>query len=574
MEKKKPRQLYFKLFWTYTVIVVLIVTALTLFFISAFKRRILRSNEGLLTRLCSAGADYIEETEKIADYVFKDLYRSSSELDDLLAYFTMEPEAYQKYKLDDYVSTDRLSRRGIYSFITEVFEAYDELEKIEIISYEDFRMTECLPENLFFPGKDGKEKVMNLQKEGYAEEGKLIYAKEIRNPYTMEAAGCIIFTFEGQQVFDELLEDNEDVELLVLSDEQYPVYVKGESDWKLLLQEPGYLQQREAAGAYKVYAFMDRDKAAYLPYATFLTILGVAAASVTAGILLIGYYVRRLTMRVDAILAAMNQVTTGNLQVRVELQNHKDELELVAANFNQMCEELELYIQKSYLAEIERKNAQMQALQSQINPHFLYNTLEAIRMKAICNGDREVGKMLYSMVVLFRSQLKESDIITLGQELDYCKQYLELFEYRYQGSFHSQVTCSPELMPLPIIKFVLQPIVENYFVHGIQRDKKDNLVQIYTEKQGDTLYLYVRDNGIGMTREAIERKNRELTENPQETNGNASIGIMNVNRRIKAVYGEEYGVRIEAAKPEGLLVIVSIKAEEGETNEEGHVGGR
>ena len=162
----------------------------------------------------------------------------------------------------------------------------------------------------------------------------------------------------------------------------------------------------------------------------------------------------------------MNQVTTGDLSVRLKYQKKGDELDMISENFNEMCSRLQLYIQKSYLAEIERKNAQMQALQSQINPHFLYNTLEAIRMKAICNGEREVGKMLYSMVTLFRSQLKEADVITLGQELDYCKQYLELFEYRYQGQFQSKVECPVEVtkwlpqrswthrlrMPLPAVR--------------------------------------------------------------------------------------------------------------------------
>ena len=128
-----------------------------------------------------------------------------------------------------------------------------------------------------------------------------------------------------------------------------------------------------------------------------------------------------------------------------------------------MCRKLDAYIQKSYLAEIEKKNAQLQALQSQINPHFLYNTLEAIRMKAICNGDRDVGKMLYSMSVLFRSQLKDADWITIGQELDYCKQYLELFEYRYNGIFTYKIDCPVELLGIKVIKFILQPIVENYF---------------------------------------------------------------------------------------------------------------
>ena len=304
----------------------------------------------------------------------------------------------------------------------------------------------------------------------------------------------------------------------------------------------------------------------------------------------------------EAILDAMNQVTTGDFQVRLETGKKEDELDMIADNFNGMCEKLELYIEKSYLEEIERKNAQMQALQSQINPHFLYNTLEAIRMKAICNGDREVGKMLYSMVVLFRSQLKEADVITLGQELDYCKQYLELFEYRYQGCFRSEVECPAELLSLPIIKFVLQPVMENYFIHGIERERQDNLVQVHGEKKGDTLFLYVKDNGRGMDPEKLAQMNRELRENakaerrngqnlrenaesesqtgqnprnkpesekgrePQEQAGmkkrNESIGIHNVNRRLKAVYGEKYGIYLEAVQPKGLMVVLMAKAEE------------
>ena len=150
---------------------------------------------------------------------------------------------------------------------------------------------------------------------------------------------------------------------------------------------------------------------------------------------MINLYLRRLNSRVENIVQGMERVTTGDLQVRLYTNENRDELDIIAGRFNKMCEDLQTYIEKSYLAEIEAKNAELEALQSQINPHFLYNTLEAIRMRAICNGDREVGKMLYSMSVLFRSQLKEADWITIGQELDYCKQYLGLFEVRYQGNF-------------------------------------------------------------------------------------------------------------------------------------------
>lgn len=282
------------------------------------------------------------------------------------------------------------------------------------------------------------------------------------------------------------------------------------------------------------------------------------------GILTIRFYVNRLTNRVGDILEGMDKVTTGNLRLRLEVNPRGDELDMIAGNFNDMCRDLETYIQKSYLAEIERRNAELQALQSQINPHFLYNTLEAIRMKAICNGDREVGKMLYSMSVLFRSQLKEADVITLGQELDYCKQYLELFEYRYQGSFTSKVACAPELLPLPVIKFVLQPILENYFIHGIRRDRKDNEIAVTAEKKGDALFLYVTDNGMGMTAEELLEKNRELEENRYEAETGKSIGIANVNRRIRAVYGDAYGVHMEAVPTGGVRVVLKIQAEKGE----------
>lgn len=306
------------------------------------------------------------------------------------------------------------------------------------------------------------------------------------------------------------------------------------------------------------------------PMRVFL-VISTGAFAGAAGFLTIRRYAKRLNRRVVLILEAMDKVTTGDFKVRLNIWKKEDELDMIADNFNLMCEKLELYIEKSYLEEIERKNAQMQALQSQINPHFLYNTLEAIRMKAICNGDREVGKMLYSMVVLFRSQLKEADVITLGQELDYCKQYLELFEYRYQGTFRSYVDCPSRLLSLPVIKFVLQPVLENYFIHGIERDRQDNQVSIWAEQKRDTLYLYVRDNGSGMDEEKIAQLNAQLWKNEKTSENKDNIGIYNVNRRIKAVCGEGYGISLEAADPKGLLVILSIRIEGGEWHEKGNV---
>ncbi len=573
MKKKKPAQLYFKMFWSYTAIVLCIVSALVVYFISDSRKRILENNRQAMERINREAAEYIEETEKTSDYLFQDLYRTETELEDLLAYLSLGPEEYLKYGLDRYSAEDNLAYRGIYDFINDAFEGYGNLECIEIISYDTLNLTRCYPQQIFYPGKDGKARLEEIEEPDFKEEGKLLYVKEIRDPDNMTGAGCMIFTFEGERRFRNI-QDNPYTDLTVCNQNDQVIYQDPPVEqWEKRMEDSGYLALKESGNFYTAYTFLNISQASALSFRTLAMILAAGVAAAALGILGIGYYVRRLTARVDSILYAMNQVTTGNLQTRLKVNKKGDELDMVADQFNKMCEDLNLYIQKSYLAEIERKNAQMQALQSQINPHFLYNTLEAIRMKAICNGDREVGKMLYSMVTLFRSQLKEADVITLGQELDYCKQYMELFEYRYQGSFSSQVSCPVELLSKPIIKFVLQPIVENYFIHGIERDRKDNLVKIWAEAEGEVLSLYIQDNGIGMTQEEIDRKNTELRENSPEERKDKSIGIANVNRRIKAVYGDQYGLLLQAAAPKGLLVIVTIKIEENEKDEKGDVGG-
>lgn len=569
---KRPKQLYFKMFCTYTVIILCIVIALMVYFISDARSRTLEANREGIERIHAQALGYLEEIRQTADYIHKDLYRSPSELNDLLEYFRLEPEEYQEYTLSRYSSSNELVYKGIFYFINETFEADQRLEKVELISYETSKLTECFPEKTVYPGKDGKERLQQIQNNDFYAEGKLVYLKEIRNPDTMMPEGCILFTFEAESALKAIQGANALAQMVVVSEDGNVVFMKPDTvNYEQMIGQSQYFVNIDSAGEYQVYTFMDEKMAAQLPVTRLLLIIAAGALASAAGIVYINFYVHRFTKRVDLILEAMNQVTTGDFKVRLNIWKKEDELDMIADNFNGMCEKLELYIEKSYLEEIERKNAQMQALQSQINPHFLYNTLEAIRMKAIVNGDKEVGKMLYSMVVLFRSQLKEADVITLGQELDYCKQYLELFEYRYQGSFKSQVECPVELLPLPVIKFVLQPIIENYFVHGIERDRQDNLIQIWAERKEDTLYLYVEDNGRGMKEEELDKKNEELRINAKTKNYNESIGIHNVNRRIKAACGEEYGISLKAAKPRGLRVILAIRIEEGEAYEKGDV---
>lgn len=567
MKKKKPRQLYFKLFWTYIAIAFFIVLSLTVYFISALVRDTLNNRQENGQRICKEAAAYVKDGMEAADYLFSELYRENQELRDILAFLNLPPDKYQEYSLNEYSQSNSQQYRGTQLFVTSAFEAYPKMEKIELISYEDKLLTTFYPQKVVYPYKDGKERFLQIQDPGYALEGKLQFVKTIIDPATMKQEGAIVFTFSLETYIDELAVKEEDLDLLVLkNNESFVCMPKGFIDWTVLLQEesavPGYELYKEQQENYQIYGILDRKKASLPSVSTLAAILLMGILIFGSGVVAINFYIKHLTHRVEVILHGMDQVTTGNLQIKLEVNENGDELDMISGNFNEMCRKLDLYIRKSYLAEIEKKNAELQTLQSQINPHFLYNTLEAIRMKAICNGDRDVGKMLYSMSVLFRSQLKEADWITVGQELDYCKQYLELFEYRYQNIFTYDISCPVELLGTKVIKFILQPIIENYFIHGIRRQDTDNVIRLTVSGKDGELFFVVEDNGAGMEALLLEQKNAELEKSEyRQTN---SVGIENVNRRIKAVYGNTYGIVLEHGANGGMSVKIRVKMESGD----------
>jgi two-component system sensor histidine kinase YesM len=170
-----------------------------------------------------------------------------------------------------------------------------------------------------------------------------------------------------------------------------------------------------------------------------------------------------------------------------------------------------------------------------------------------------VGKMLYGLAVVFRSQIKDSNIINLAKEIYYCKKYLEIFEFRYQDNFRYELDCPDEYALIPVIKFIIQPIIENYFAHGIRLEDNDNcLILQVSEAEGD-LIIQIKDNGRGMTQEQIDNKLKELDE---KSTPEGSMGVLNVHRRMIAAYGNAYGVFLEQNLPRGLCVTLKLPIKE------------
>lgn len=581
MEIKGLRQLYNKLLLIYTIILIGVALAFVIYFLSSTRNRILETNLDYTRMMSQEVSDYLEESAEIAGYIHEDLYKSSMEMEDLIHYLNDETEIYQKYRLDTYSESGVIDYKGIEEFIKGTFEAYESLKRIAVLSYEKGDFISFTDNGNPYHSMNSQKIIERIESGDLAEDGEFSFLKEIRDPTTMQSVGCMIITFDGGK-FQKVQRYYSGAELLVYSDAGTVIFnssseedakkimeVHGEDELKKVLR--AYVEKIETDD-YHAVCYLSEKEAAAVPLSIILMILLFGCGVMTVGELLLQYYLRRLAGRLNCILNGMTKVMQGDLSVRLPGDKNGDELDIISIHFNEMCEKLDEHIQKQYLAEIEQKNAEMSALQSQINPHFLYNTLEAIRMKAICNGDREVGKMLYSMAVTFRSQIKEADVITMAQELHYCKKYLELFEYRYQGQFQSRVICPDEYLQVPIIKFVLQPIIENYFIHGIRMGEKDNVIQIMVEKEEEEYKVTVEDNGKGMREEEIRTKNRELEAN--EMKKNASIGIANVNRRIKAVYGREYGIRIESRAEGGIRVILRFKPHGRRKDEESNAGGR
>lgn len=576
MKRKGSKRLYYKLLLIYTGIILTVVTILAIAFLSNFRNRVIENNQSYIRMLSENASEYVEKSENRADYIMEDLYKSTTELEDLLSYLTMDTEGYLKHVLDTYGSLNTIQYKGVDDFASGVFAMDSHIIRIAFLSYQNQDITIHYPDKRTWHSKQYDLVVEQLERDDLAQQGEFSFAKEIRDPDTWETAGCMIITFSSD-LLKSYYEYYSRADLLVFNQRGTVVYDSQEQyktdemlffgKYKEWAQEKKAYTNCNSIGGYEVLAYMPKRQAEKLPTKVWITISFFGVVAMILGELLILYYLGRLETRLNSIVEGMEQVTMGNLAVSLKVNKKGDELDIISDHFNGMCRELDRYIQKSYLAEIEQKNAEMEALQSQINPHFLYNTLEAIRMKAICNGDREVGKMIYSMTVLFRSQVKESSVITLVQELHYCKKYLDLFQMRYQNLFTADVECPEELYQVPIIKFVLQPLLENYFIHGMRKEDSDNYLKLTVEREEDEICIILEDNGCGMGDAELKKKNFQLAKN--EKDPNRSIGIANVNRRIRAVYGEPYGIVLEHTQPRGLRVILRYPVTDEEASDAG-----
>jgi two-component system, sensor histidine kinase YesM len=286
------------------------------------------------------------------------------------------------------------------------------------------------------------------------------------------------------------------------------------------------------------------------------TIYWISFLFVFTSVLLSSFGTSRFSRRVKIITDAMKRLRKGDLSYRIREKDDGDEISEIAASFNQTCDALNEYINKVYISDIKQKNAMITALQSQINPHFLYNTLEAIRMKAVAEGNEEVGEMIWILSTLFRNSIKEDTIIRIRDEIKYCKLYLELFKIRYEGKLSVNMEVDETLLDCGIIKHIIQPVMENYIIHGFDARREDNLVTVLCYSEDSVISIEVNDNGKGICSEDLLKIRKDLQN--YDINHKSSIGLRNVNERIKLIYGNDFGMNITSKEGTGTSVTLRI----------------
>lgn len=310
------------------------------------------------------------------------------------------------------------------------------------------------------------------------------------------------------------------------------------------------------------------------------TILFILVLSILGALLLSYIIISVFSKRIKVINIAMKQVESGNLSSRIKVYNNKDEISQIASNFNNMCDNLNDYINKAYIYDLKRKDAELKqrasdlyALQSQINPHFLYNTLETIRMRALTSENEDISKMIRSLAELFRSSIKKKIIVKISDEINYCKNYLEIYKIRYGPDLEADYEIDEDILEYGVPKHLIQPLIENSIVHGINTKRGNNHISIKGWKSGTDAIISITDNGNGINEEGLLEIKKMLESS--DAIESESIGIVNVDQRIKLIFGKAYGIQVSSEKDKGTTIEVRIAAmsvKELEENVQGHVG--
>ena len=282
-----------------------------------------------------------------------------------------------------------------------------------------------------------------------------------------------------------------------------------------------------------------------------LIVLAAGIVLLVLGISLgfVWYVTSRIAYPAKELMESMKTLAKDNEYPRVKIVSN-DEIGMIGLEYNKMAENIETLIEKVYKMELTQKQAELEFLQMQINPHFLYNALDTISWMALAKGNMDVSEMTIALAELLRATIKKESFITLREEMNTVKDYLLIQQERFGDKISAEYFVEEDAYSCMVPNFILQPVIENAIIHGLEPKIEKGKLSINISIQDEFLTFLVEDNGVGMDETEI----LDLYKKCRENNTKQSIGLKNVYRRLLLCYGESSMLKIESKKEQGTRI--------------------
>lgn len=290
----------------------------------------------------------------------------------------------------------------------------------------------------------------------------------------------------------------------------------------------------------------------------------MAVLLVAIALLISSFMAKSITQPILKLQSSMALIQEGDFRAgNVEVES-RNEIGSLTETFNVMTLRIQELMEQNINEQKAKRKSEMKALQSQINPHFLYNTLDSIIWMAESGKNEEVVLMTASLARLLRQNISnEEEEISIFEEVEYCRNYLTIQKMRYKDKLEFRIDVAPEITSCQIIKLVLQPLIENAIYHGLKYKESKGLLELIGYAAGEDIIFEIRDNGVGMDEDTLNHIFERHTVN-YRSNG---VGVYNVERRIKLTYGQEYGITYKSRPGEGTVARVCIPKERRDLHE-------
>ena len=372
--------------------------------------------------------------------------------------------------------------------------------------------------------------------------------------FVLDAEGNIVYHPKQQLMYGGLKTENIDA---IMECREDSLIIDEGGDSKLYTMSKSKRTGWTVVGAVYTSELLKNNEQAQMWYLLVASILLLAVIGISSIIS------REITKPIRSLRDSMRKVQNGQFDTHVEVIT-ENEIGSLGRSFNLMTSEIQALMEQNVYEQKQKRKSELKALQAQINPHFLYNTLDSIIWMSEAGENDEVVEMTSALARLLRQSISnDKEEVELEKEIEYVKNYLTIQKMRYKDKLEFFIYVDPRVAHVPIIKLVLQPLVENAIYHGIKYKETKGNLKIYARPVDGRGEIVVADDGIGMDEDVMEHIFDEHRKE-QKRNG---VGVPNVQKRLKLQYGSEYGIRYESVKGAGTKAVITIPVDGGRTDE-------